>query len=119
MFVVRHEQMEILSKAMVDAFVERTVASLRKQLPVTTKGVSEADLARTIRKGIDKAAGFNITDESDVERFLMYVCRYGMNFDAAPEFEQTARMLRFRNLEGTEKVNRLMVEHPIPAEIAP
>jgi hypothetical protein len=107
MLVIREEQMEVLSKYMLKQFEDRMVIHLNQNFPDETKNISESDLRETISTSIDKAAKYDVTDETDVERYLEYAVRYDPDFDTNPNLPWATKILGDENLTGTEKMNQL------------
>lgn len=107
MLIIRKEQWDVLSKYMVDQFVDRALAYLQRAFPEQTKDIPEQELRSIIRAGIDKAESYGITDEVDVERFLECMVRYGSDFDTDPETSWAGQILHDESLTGTEKMNQI------------
>jgi len=105
--IIRKEQWDVLSKYMVDQFVDGAVVHLRKAFPEQTKNLTEPVLRGMIRTGIEKAESYDVTDEADVERFLECMVRYGSDFDTDPETSWAGQILYDESLTGTEKMNQI------------
>ena len=105
--IIRQEQMQVFSDHMRRSFQSRMAAHLRQALPGQTSGISEADLRATIAAGIDRAAGYDVTRQADVQIFLEYVIWYGLDFDTAPQTEWAGRILRDKSRNGAEKMYAL------------
>ncbi len=107
MLMIRDEQMEVLSKYMLKQFEDRMVSHLKKNFANETRGTSDLVLRKTMRISIDKAAKYNVTDETDVKRYLEYVVRYGLDFDTNQNLIWATKILCEGNMTGTEKMNQL------------
>jgi len=107
MVIIRKEQMEVLSKNMVDQFIDRAGAHLQRTFPEQIKNMAETDLREMIHAGIVKAESYDITDEVDVERFLECMVRFGFDFDNHPQTSWAGQILQDKSLSGTEKMNQI------------
>ena len=105
MLKIRPEQMEEMSEYMLRQFEDRMVIHLRSAFPDQTKEMTEPDLRAMIQAGIDRANGYDITDENDVIRFLEYLCQYGPDFGESSETSWANRFLGDENLSGTTKMD--------------
>lgn len=107
MLKIRKEQMDVMSDYMLIQFEDRMVLHLRSTFPEQTKDTIELDLRAMIEAGIEKADKYDVTDESDVERYLECMVLYGPNFDADSRTSWAGEILRDERLIGTEKMNKI------------
>jgi hypothetical protein len=105
MMTIRPEQMKTLSEVEIQKFVDRTITQLRASFPEEVGMIPEAQLHATIRKSIDVASTYGITDEVDVQRYIEYVVRYGPDFDTNATIPWAGEILRNREMTGTDKMN--------------
>lgn len=103
MLQIRKAQIEAFSDDAKARFENRMARQLRTGHPSRMRPLKKEELRLLIREETAKAAGYGITDEADVERYLDCVGEYGRGFDngwAGP-------ILRDSNLDGHEKMNRI------------
>jgi hypothetical protein len=105
---VRTSQLAVFSRELLELFIDRMAARLRKDYaPVMASfGVlDEAALRDFVRRGIRRAGRHGIIDEPGVERFIELSARLGPDFGAQGTWE--GRVLRRRDIDGTAKLNRI------------
>jgi hypothetical protein len=107
MLVIRKEQMDVLSNYQLELFVKRVVEHLTLSFPDKTGSLKQKELEDLIRKGVDSAEKYDIDDESDVERYLDYVIRFGASFDIDKETAWASEILNNQEINGTEKMNQI------------
>lgn len=107
MLVIREEQMGAFRQYMLKQFEDRMVIHLNRNFPDEIKNIPELDLREIICICIDKAAKYDVTDETDVKRYLEYVVRYDSNFDINLNLPWTTKILSDKKLTGIEKMNQL------------
>lgn len=107
MLIIRKEQMEVLSRYMVEQFVDRAAAHLRSSFIEQTKALTDDDIRALINSGIEKAEGFDLTIEEDVTRYLELMIIYGKDFDSDPGISWAGEILNAQDLSGAEKIERL------------
>ena len=109
--------MEAFSAYMMDSFIKKAKNHLRQKFPVTTRLMTDENLQGLISEGIDKAAGHNIIEREDVLPFIEYMICLGKDFDINPEHRWARIILQIRNIEGAEKIARLVKINPLNPEI--
>ena len=62
MLVIRHQQMEALSDGSLDAFETEMVQHCREKFPQLCKVIGEKKLRIAIRRAIDRARDYKITN---------------------------------------------------------
>lgn len=107
MFVVTDKQMKILGAEMERAFTRRMVEYLRQYFPPQTKGMTDAELKKMVEAATARAAGYGITAEEDVQKFLELMMRFGKNFDQDPAVGWAGTILRPKDIDGARKMRRL------------
>jgi len=70
-------------------------------------GIGDQELRIIIQSGMKKAESYEVTDETDVERFLDCMMRYGHDFDTNPRTSWAGDILGRQGLSGTEKMNHI------------
>jgi hypothetical protein len=64
-------------------------------------------LLKLIKDAIADAGRFEIQEEANLETFLEYTVRYGMEFYDTPPFHGARRVLENGQINETEKMNRV------------
>jgi hypothetical protein len=117
MLTITNKQMEAFSAYMMDSFIKKVKNHLRQKFPVSTDQMTDDTLHDIITQGIEKAAGYNIVERDDVLPFIEYMISLGKDFDKNPDQNWALKILKIRNLEGTEKIARLIDINPLYPEI--
>lgn len=104
---IHRGQWDVLSAHALKRFEDRMVLHLEEYAPAAVRPVSDDDLRRLIRDGIRRAAGYDVVDSVDVERYLELMIDYGAGFDTAEETRWAGDVLRDSGLSGSEKISRL------------
>ena len=105
MLIIRESQMLAFGKEMRHRFVQR----MRQRLRGAALSADSYDpgLTELIERGIGRAAGFGLTREGEVERFLDYVLAYGLDFGADRRTAWAGAILRTKEVSPAWKLNRL------------
>jgi hypothetical protein len=122
MLTIRREQFRAVGEAMQRRFELQSVARLRAAFPGQTREASDEQLLDLIRTGIGRAAGYGITTEADVTRYLEYVILYGRDFDS--KLVWAAKILRTEGIGGGRKMDlideyNLFMMRPEPSRGSP
>ena len=121
MLTIRREQMEVLSAYMRQSFEDRMVRHLAQSLPMQFKKLAppssgDAPVRTLIRRGTEKAAGYEITSERDVGRFIEVMLAIDPRFDEPGVLDWARQILREKTLTARAKMDliyqRLKDEHP-------
>jgi|SRR5688572_33442631 len=107
MLSIRAEQLDALRGVMLQQFEDRMALQLRRLFPDHPLAASQEAVRAFIREGIQKTKTSGITDEADVERFLIWMMPYGLEFEEHRDLPWVAPLLSNKDLTGTEKVNEL------------
>ncbi len=107
MFVIRKEQMKVLSEYIAKAFHDRMARHLRKVFPDKTAKLSDAELRKVIEDAIPLAENYGVVKEDDVEKFLEYTMRFGKNFAEQPSYAWAGSILRPNDVDGSRKMRRI------------
>src|ERR1700722_5635023 len=78
---IRRDQMEALSTALVDAFEVAMVNHLSRCFPAECSVLGEKRLHETIRYGIERARGYEITASREVCTYIDLMIVFGPDFD--------------------------------------
>jgi hypothetical protein len=114
MLTITNKQLEVFSAYMMDSFIKKAKIHLRQKLPVSTRLITDETLHGIIVKGTDKAAGYNIIEREDVLPFIEYMVSLGNDFDVF--YSWARKILRTRNIAGSEKIADLININPIYPE---
>ena len=105
--IIRKAQMDAMSDYVFDSFIQRMVIHLRAKCQEQTAAISDAELDKFVRAGVDRAHSFNVRSEPNLVTFLEYASRYGMDFYASAPFSGAQSVLENGKLNETEKLNRV------------
>ena len=92
---------------MLRRFEDRMISHLRSAFTEKTIGMEDKELRTIIQSGIKRAESYEVTDETDVERFLDCMVRHGHDFDTNPRTSWAGEILGRQGLSGTEKMNHI------------
>lgn len=101
---LRPEQFAEFRKMMRLRFVERMEKRLRERFPDEMEEIPEKERGRRILGDVERAEGYGIVLEHDVQRFLDCTFLLGADFDRDPERPRAGEILNRRDLDGTEKI---------------
>jgi len=104
MFIIRREQLSLLQKQLVEAFENSAIRRVRKKFPKQTAKSTDDHLRLMVRDAMERAEKYGINGEDEVTAYLEYMVSFGRDFDGDPSLK---RILRVRNISGTEKLNRI------------
>ena len=104
MLIIRKEQMVVLERYARANFEKQALKRLRSTHFKRTKDQSDVDLGKLISSGIDKAIGYGMKEQPDIQRFLDYIILFGVDFDDDPEREWMREVLEDDSLEGGDKI---------------
>ena len=107
MLDIRPEQLDAIRETLLQQFQQRLEIKLQASHPDHPLITSDPKLRAFIRAAMRKAAMYSISDEADVERFLIWMLPYGLQFEHHPDLPWVAQLLSNKNLTPTQKVNEL------------
>lgn len=110
MLVIREEQMNKMSEAIFHDFVVKTREKLKVEFSEGLEALDNDALENLICKSIKLAAEYGVDRELDVEKFIEYVARYGLEFDKNNLWAQ--KILSDENMDGTDKMIELEIQEP-------
>ena len=104
MLHIRQSQMDAFAKAFVADFERSAVADLQDQYPERCEALGDEGCQSLVRYGVEKARGFGITKEYDVQAFIALMFAYSADFETTPELGWTKAVLDEAELDGTTKM---------------
>jgi len=107
MLQIRKQQMAVFAKVMRQRFEDRMVAHLRRKFHADFAESPEPELRSLVKTAIEKAATYDVVTEDDVQRYLERMARYGAGFDKDRAFSWAGEILRTKEIDGTEKMDRI------------
>ena len=117
MLVIRKEQIEVLSAAMRQRFIDRMVSHLNTVFPdklIEMESIQADDdnqsLEAYITNLITTAEEIDILTEGDVARYISFVTEFGEGFDKDRNMRWATNILANRKLSGTTRIS-LLYEH--------
>lgn len=108
MLTIRRKQMVVFTEAMRELLESRLESHLRSACPARTSAMTRARLRELVHQGVDRAGAHGVVFELDLRHYLELALRHGPGFDKAPETRWAGEILARRDLDGTEKINRLL-----------
>ena len=84
MLVIRAEQLRVLGELVRSQFVARLAVYVRQQRPDACARLSDGDLEALVTQGVERAASYGFTAESDASRFVLTLFILGMDFQSDP-----------------------------------
>lgn len=94
-------------------FINETVVHLKQKFPVSIVNITDQDLHKLIKEGIEKAAGYNIVERDDVLPFIEYMISLGKDFDREEDNRWAYEILVMDDIEGTDKIALLISKKPL------
>lgn len=107
MLTIRQAHFDALGRMMEDQFVVRMLRHLRERFGDCLDVKSDEEVSQLIRVAIRKAAGFDISRECDVYRFIEYIVMYGADFEQSSRYSWAEYILRASELSGAQKMDRI------------
>src|SRR5437588_9782609 len=103
MFVIRQAQVEAMLEPMRRRFVEGTRAWLRGKWARKLELVSEDDLRKLIRQGMERALKYGIDTEASMSLFVELMVAVAPDFDDRPEAAWLKGLLENLKVPAQEK----------------
>lgn len=120
MLIIRKTQMEALGDYRYKQFENRMVVHLNKFFNKTCVEMGEVKTRELIRKGVERAAKYEIVSERDVCKFIDVMCSVGERFDEDPTLPWAKHILRDKTLKSPrrrmEKLCNAAIDH-VSAEL--
>lgn len=105
MLAIREEQFSAFNQTRLKQFEDRMFAYLNSNFSEYTREMSEKVLRMLIQDGINTSAGYHITLDYDIQRYLEFMVMYGHDFDRLHEITLLGKVLRDNTLDGTAKMD--------------
>ncbi len=113
MLIVNKKQMDAFSRILLRDFEETTRKRIRKKLPEQSDEINDEAFHKLITDGIAKAESYDIIEKEDIKIYLEYMVYCSPDFDTNKNSAWAPKILKIRNLKGSEKIARMKQEHPI------
>ncbi len=107
MMTVSEYQMKSLAQSGRIIFEKKAFLHLKEKYLMFTQRNTDAQIEEIVKQGVGKAAMYNINTHDETLRFLEYIVVLGENFEDNEENEWAKDILKIRNLDGVEKINRI------------
>jgi len=93
MLVIRREQMEVFRQAALMAFENEMVVHSKNFSPRLCEVIGEEQLRVALRRAMDQAGGYGLTNRGPVRLFIELMFLFGSAFDTDPQYPWAARIL--------------------------
>jgi len=93
MLVIRQQQMEVFRNDMLKSFETEMVEHCREIFPQLSKVIGNTNLHVAIRRAIDRARGYNITNRGPLRSYIDTVFLFGSDFDTDPQYPWAGEIL--------------------------
>lgn len=93
MLMIRQTQMEVLERAAIVAFEDRTYAHLEEYFPGHCHLLGEKQMRRLIRHGWEKSRSYGFNAECCIRMYIEFMCLLGGGFDTDPLLPWAAEIL--------------------------
>ena len=103
--LIRENQMQTFESEMKARFARRLAAELRQEYPDLDEQMSEERLLELILEGVERAEGYGLDSDTDVETFVRLLFVVGWYFDRHPFFHD---FLTEEDYEPTEKIEYML-----------
>ena len=87
MLTIRKEQMEVFDNYMLSRFESNVLADLKRTFPAKCEEQGDEAARAAIHDGIQRAAGYGVAIEYDVERFVFLMYFLEPAFDREPRIK--------------------------------
>ena len=107
MLQIRPEQVDTLSRNMLEVFIEDMAKHLSRRFPESVEAMEKEQLIAVIRRGIDAAKRHDILKKYDVKRFLEYRIEFGDEFGDNDQTKWAGEILSNDDLSATRKMDKI------------
>jgi len=104
---IRSDQMEALAEAQADRYALETTSWLREERPDLCGERDDPALHALVVEAIESATGFGIELDEDIEAFVEFVLRNGLDFAERDELEWATVILSDDSISGSRKIELL------------
>lgn len=108
MLIVRDEQLESLSSAMLRSFERRMAEHLWHYFPEECRRAGDERVRAAIRQGVARAARYGIVSELDVARYIDLSVVLGLDFDSGRRHPWAKEILNRPDLNAGGKMALLL-----------
>jgi hypothetical protein len=120
MFTIRKNQMAVLAAYMRKRFEDGVVRHISGSFPVQFNKLvppssTDEPVRAVVREGIRRAAGYQITSERDVKRFIELLIGLGSDFDTRADAGWAQSILRDKTLSGHARME--LIHQQLPARL--
>ena len=108
--VIRKQQMDAFEDEMLARFMARMATHPRVTFPqeLASLGLlTDEDVLDLIRRGLEAAQQYGVTNEGDVERYVECMVILGPQFDSEERFPWAKEILDRQNIDGESKMDRI------------
>ena len=106
--LIRRDHIDIFRQHQLDLFEQRALLHLRRDLSQQTSHVSDGELLRRVRDGLNRAARYGLTTERLVMCFVDVGFLLGENFDSDPAYIWARHLLESSKLSDVDKGHLLL-----------
>ena len=110
MLKIRKEQMETLDAHMMRKYEQRVMKKIAAKFPERYKQDGSEKMLELVRAGIHKAEKHSITEDDDVELFILVLVEHGLSFEQKPEMAECRDILEDEDMPGDAKVSMIYDE---------
>ena len=105
MLEIRNEQMDVLEKAVVEAYIAELVSHFRRSVPSRVSAMPDRALAEFCRRGVSRAREYGLDDRWDMCRFIGFQLLCGEAFELTAPGAWALETLRDEALNPTERMD--------------
>ena len=110
MLTVRKEQIQVLDAHMMRKYEGRVIRKIARSFPERYAQDGEEKTRLFVQASIRKAAVYSITEDNDVETYILLLVERGIDFEQAPEMAECKEILQDTKIPADAKVNLLCRE---------
>lgn len=107
MLRIRPEQMEALERDSRRRRVARLAKKVAGRCSARATAVTHEEFEELVRQGVEKAEGYHIDEEADLERFLVCLLGNSSTFEVDEGDPEVQEILNDPDMEGEDKLDEL------------
>lgn len=104
MMRIQAVQMKALEAAQKQRFIEDTVERLSREHPDPVGRLGQAGTRNLVTQGVERGAGYGITEDEPLGRFIDLMLTLDPEFEKRPELDWTQDILADKELSGAAKM---------------
>src|SRR5689334_19056010 len=117
MLTIRKEQMKALAAYMQQAFEDRVLKQMATEYPqqfklISAEEPSDSKARAVVRDGVARAAGYGITAEADVERYIALMFAVDPQFETWPKMKWAVAILNDAGISGNGRMELIHQQLP-------